>query len=321
MPTVSVVTPFFNTAQYLAECVESVLGQTFGDFEYLLVDNASTDGSLDIARDFAQRDGRVRLVHFDELLPQIPNYNRALRLIDPGVRYCKMAQADDVLFPRCLEDMVSVADLDDRIGMVGAYIVLQDHVFLDGLDYYETIVDGDELCRRYLKGGPYIFGNPTSQLYRAADVREAATFFPEESVIADADAAVRLLLGRRFGFVHQVLSFSRRNNESISDSHADFNIDLLTRRVLLERYGARVLDASTFASESRKIDRRYRRMLGEAWLLRRGRAFWEFHRRGLADVGLRISAADIFTGVLMATGRSFANLEGAFRRLTTRISA
>ena len=73
VPLVSVITPFYNTARYLAECIESVLDQTFRDFEYLLVDNASTDGSLEIAQEYANRDSRIRVVHFDELVPQIPN--------------------------------------------------------------------------------------------------------------------------------------------------------------------------------------------------------------------------------------------------------
>ena len=48
-PRVSVVTPFYNTAEYLAECIESVLAQTYTNFEYILVNNKSTDGSREIA--------------------------------------------------------------------------------------------------------------------------------------------------------------------------------------------------------------------------------------------------------------------------------
>ena len=59
-PLVSVLTPFYNTAPYLAECIESVLAQTRGDFEYLLVDNCSTDGSDDIAAGYAARDPRIQ---------------------------------------------------------------------------------------------------------------------------------------------------------------------------------------------------------------------------------------------------------------------
>jgi len=62
MPEISVVIPVFNTEKYLAECLESVLHQTFVDFEAILVDDGSTDSSADIARNLAERDTRIRIV-------------------------------------------------------------------------------------------------------------------------------------------------------------------------------------------------------------------------------------------------------------------
>ena len=59
-PLVSVVTPFYNTDRYLAECIESVLSQTYRNFEYVLVDNHSTDRSGVIAAEYARRDSKVR---------------------------------------------------------------------------------------------------------------------------------------------------------------------------------------------------------------------------------------------------------------------
>src|SRR5262245_7467930 len=120
-PTVSVVTPFYNTADYLEECIESVLAQTYRDFEYVLVDNCSTDGSSEIAARAAGRDPRVRIVRNATLLPQVPNYNHALRQMAPGSRYCKLVQADDALMPRCLEEMVALAEAHPSVAMVSSY--------------------------------------------------------------------------------------------------------------------------------------------------------------------------------------------------------
>jgi glycosyltransferase involved in cell wall biosynthesis len=97
-PLVSVVTPFYNTAAYLSECIESVLKQTYTEFEYILADNCSTDGSAEIAESYARQDSRIRLVRYSDFVAQLPNYNRALREISRSSQYCKIVQADDYIF-------------------------------------------------------------------------------------------------------------------------------------------------------------------------------------------------------------------------------
>src|SRR5262245_47486686 len=99
-PRVSVVTPFYNTERYLEECIRSVLGQTYTEFEYLLVDNWSTDRSREIAADYARQDARIRLVRNPVFVGQVENYNGALAQIAPESSYCKLVQADDWLYPR-----------------------------------------------------------------------------------------------------------------------------------------------------------------------------------------------------------------------------
>lgn len=86
-PLVSVVTPFYNTAAYLDEAIRSVRAQRYANFEYILADNCSTDGSLEIARHHAAEDPRIRVIAATEFIAQFPNYNRALRLISPQARY------------------------------------------------------------------------------------------------------------------------------------------------------------------------------------------------------------------------------------------
>ena len=63
MPAISVIVPVYNVESFLSECVDSILAQTFGDFECILVDDGSPDGCPAICDAFAERDGRIRVIH------------------------------------------------------------------------------------------------------------------------------------------------------------------------------------------------------------------------------------------------------------------
>ena len=88
---VSLVTPFYNTRKYLAECIESVLRQSYQNWEYILVDNCSDDGSNEIAQEYASRfPSKIRLVYTESFLSQVANYNFALTCICQDSKYCKI---------------------------------------------------------------------------------------------------------------------------------------------------------------------------------------------------------------------------------------
>src|SRR5690242_5494744 len=109
-PLVSVLTPVFNGEPYLAECIESVLSQTYRNWIYAIVNNHSTDATLEIAERYARSDERVHVYSNDALLDIIANHNRAFHLMPATAKYCKVVSADDWLFPECLEKMVSLAE-------------------------------------------------------------------------------------------------------------------------------------------------------------------------------------------------------------------
>lgn len=113
-PTVTVAITSYNRATYIASSIESVLAQTFQDFELLIVDNQSTDGSAAIARTYAARDPRIRLVVNETNIGQFPNRNLAASLARG--RFLKYHDSDDLLYPHCLETMVRLLDAEPRAG-------------------------------------------------------------------------------------------------------------------------------------------------------------------------------------------------------------
>ena len=93
---VSVIVPVYNTQNYLPECIDSVLAQTFGDFELILVDDGSTDDSPQICDDYAARDPRVRVIHQKNAGPAAA---RNAGLDHAQGEYILFADSDDRLLP------------------------------------------------------------------------------------------------------------------------------------------------------------------------------------------------------------------------------
>jgi cellulose synthase/poly-beta-1,6-N-acetylglucosamine synthase-like glycosyltransferase len=86
-PLVGIVTPMYNNVQYVKECIESILSQTYQNWQYIIVNNCSTDGSADIAHGYAQRDSRIRVHDNENFLPVVANHNIALRQVSPESKY------------------------------------------------------------------------------------------------------------------------------------------------------------------------------------------------------------------------------------------
>ena len=120
-PLVSIVTPVYNGEKYMQECIDSVLAQTYQNWEYIIVNNCSTDRTLEIVTSYAERNPKIKVYKNECLVTALQNHNRALRWISPESKYCKLLHADDWLFPNCLEMMVRVNEAHPSVGIVGSY--------------------------------------------------------------------------------------------------------------------------------------------------------------------------------------------------------
>ncbi|MGH7488544.1 MAG: glycosyltransferase family 2 protein, partial [bacterium] len=106
-PTISVCIPTYNGAAYLARCLDSVLAQTFSDFEVVIVDDRSTDESVAIARGYAERDSRVQVFRNDVNLGLVGNWNRCVEL--SRGQWLKFVFQDDIVLPKCMTQMLAAA--------------------------------------------------------------------------------------------------------------------------------------------------------------------------------------------------------------------
>lgn len=238
-PLVSIVTPVYNGEKHLAECIESVLAQTYSNWEYIIVNNCSTDHTLEIAMRYAGVDPRIKIHNNAVFLSIYDNLNNTMRQIAPASKYCKPVHADDVIFPECLARMVEVAEAHPTVGVIGSYGSNGRDVLWDGLlSYRERIMSGRDVCRAVLLEGIYIFGNPTSTMLRSDLVRGRESFYNAANPNPDAEVCFELLQDSDFAFVHQVLTFQRMHDESQSSKDYVQGAYVYGYLLVIKKYGS-----------------------------------------------------------------------------------
>jgi glycosyltransferase involved in cell wall biosynthesis len=308
-PFVSVLTPVYNGGDYLVECIESVLAQTHKNWDYTIVDNASTDATCEIAERFAKRDSRICHLRFDDFVSSTANHNRAFSAINPESEFCKVVQADDWLYPECLSLMIGAAGAADTIGVVSAYQLWERRVHLYGLPYNVSFARGRDVLRSTLLGEFNVTGGPTATLLRSAFVRERQPFYEEGLLHEDSEAMLWMHSRYDLAFVHQVLTFARQQPQARTRWTANINSAGPEAIIFLLRYGKLVLNDDEYRARLRALLRNY-----VWWHIRqfprpsrlRDSDFFEFHRsrrrliladaNGDPEVGLAMS----MVGALLA---------------------
>ena len=322
-PPVSVITPVYNGGKYLRECIESVIAQSHANWRYTIVNNCSSDDSLQIAQDYAQRDARIRVHNNAAFLPIIDNHNQAFSLIDPESAYCKPVMADDWLYPECLEKMLSCALAQPSIGLVCAWAQTQrDRILFDGLppaNSSTTILTGRIACRISLLGDRYFFGSPTTMLIRADLIRKRMPFYDPVNLHADEQSCYDILQESDFGFLHQALSFIRVHDQSQTSMTVGLESIVAGRVYALRKYGHVYLTDQELERRSRERLAEYYAKLALAAVELRDGEFWEFHRRMLTLVGAPLDRLRLTTAIAAHVARRLTSPVSLARSVGNRL--
>lgn len=118
VPAVTVLMPVHNGEAFVADAVESVLGQTFRDFEFLVIDDGSTDRGVEIIEGY--RDPRVRVIRNQRRIELIRTLNRGLELA--RTKYVARMDADDISLPQRLERQVAFLEANPEVGVCGTRV-------------------------------------------------------------------------------------------------------------------------------------------------------------------------------------------------------
>lgn len=117
MPKVSVVLPVYNSSKYLSESISSILNQTYDDFEFLIIDDGSTDNSGDIVNTF--KDKRILFYQNEQNLGLVTTLNKAIDLVDS--EYILRLDADDIAIKNRIEKQIAFMDSDTDLVASGGY--------------------------------------------------------------------------------------------------------------------------------------------------------------------------------------------------------
>jgi glycosyltransferase involved in cell wall biosynthesis len=288
-PLVSVVTPVYNGERYLRECIESVLHQSYRNWEYIILDNLSTDATAQIAKEYACEDKRIKVHRNDTFLPIIANHNRAVELISPHSSLCKIVSADDLIMPECLQRMVELFESTPSIGIAGSYQAVGGdgrwRLRNDGLPCFQSMYPGRDIGRAHLLGEVNVLGDPTSSCYRSDLVRATRPFFPNDTPEADVSACLAQLRHSDFGFVHQVLSFERCHDDRQTTAQLATNAYISAAISDCMVYGPAFLTREERDARIAQLLAEYYSYLSVNALKFRDKSFWRHHRQRLREIG------------------------------------
>jgi glycosyltransferase involved in cell wall biosynthesis len=225
---VSIGVPVYNGEEFLREALSSIRNQTYKNWECNIINNCSSDKTFEIAEEFVKKDQRFKLHNYEEYLPVVQNWNRIADHISPGAEYLKIVQADDLIDPSFLEEMIKVMTQHPSIGMVSSYRIDSKVVKCDGLDLMEgNFYKGKDLLVKHLKEEVDISGSITTLLFRTRYLKQIPEFpklFNEKDLHCDTLLAFHFMNVSDVGFVFKVLSYTRwHKNAYTSRFNVKFN--------------------------------------------------------------------------------------------------
>lgn len=160
-PRVSVVVPAYNNAEYIGETIESILGQTFEDFELIIADHSSTDRTMEVIAEYD--DPRIRVLTTESGGGAKRNWDRVTA--EASGELVKLVCGDDTIFPTSLAAQVEAFDEHPSAVLVASQRTLIDAngktvIAARGLGGLSGLVSGEIAARTAVRAGANIFGEP-----------------------------------------------------------------------------------------------------------------------------------------------------------------
>jgi glycosyltransferase involved in cell wall biosynthesis len=213
-PIVSVVMPAYNTAKYIKSAIESILRQTFSAFEFIIIEDHSTDNTLDIIQEYAVKDNRIILYKNNQNLGIAPSLNRGL-IIARG-EYAARMDADDISYPQRLEKQVAYLKANPDVCMVATSFERIDENG-DIIGPIVLNVNKYELKRK-MKIENYV--SHGSVMFRREEVMQLGNYREKCLHNEDYDLWLRMIEKYEIAQIPEILYKFRISEESLSSKYA-----------------------------------------------------------------------------------------------------
>lgn len=234
-PLISVVMPAYNVQKYIGPAIESILKQTFNNFELIIINDASTDKTLDTIKTYSKKDSRIKIVDSKERLNIARALNQGITLAKSDI--IARMDADDIAFSHRLKLQYTVINASHNIAVVGANVVIIDEAGNE-ISTRSYPVSSRKLKACLFRYSP--FAHPVV-MFKKRMFREVGGYNPAFSPTEDLDLWFRL--GRRYEFVSIPEPLLKYRLFKASSSHKALKeLELLVFKIrfdALTKYGYR----------------------------------------------------------------------------------
>jgi glycosyltransferase involved in cell wall biosynthesis len=196
-PLVSICLPAYNAANYLAETIDGIVKQSFQEWELIVVDNASTDGTADLLDRLVscRKDRRISVFRNGATLALARNWNAAVERTSAPM--LKLICADDIPAPDCLERQVAaLRHHPSAVLAAGSRMIINSRgkkLFVRNGVGQTGLYDGRRMVRRCIMSGTNIIGDPVNVMWRRSAMEKVGLFDPEAAYCTDVEYWLRLL--------------------------------------------------------------------------------------------------------------------------------
>jgi glycosyltransferase involved in cell wall biosynthesis len=218
MPKVSICIPTFNYAQYIPETIESVLAQSYQDFEVIIIDDCSTDNTAEIVGRYADRDRRIQFYRNRRNLGMVANWNLCLE--KTSGTYVKIMGADDILEPSCIEKSMRVLEENPGVTLLScARLLIDERSQPFKIESYADsfqIAPGAAVIRKCFFDRNLI-GEPAAVMFRRKDAVRG--FNPRYRQLTDIEMWFQLLEKGDFACIPEPLCRFRVHSTQMSKAN------------------------------------------------------------------------------------------------------